>query len=257
MIVTDTLPCTSCGSLMVEVDSTLVCVICRPRRAPLTHDAQGKPLYVATWNSRCEIHNTNVQDGGSCPRCLIDQPRGKVSMKVIGITGRKRHGKDSIGNYLERQFDYTPFAFAGALKDAAQVIFGLTQAQLYGTTEEKEAIDPRWGKSSREILQLLGTEVGRAIHPEVWVRSAFVRAEMFRHGRIVITDVRFPNEADAVRARGGMVIKVIRPGMDSSDTHASEAGVDAIVPDAVVMNDGTLEQLYERVDLVIWPWLAE
>lgn len=73
MIVTDSQPCTSCGSIMVSDGSALHCVICAPRRAPLTHDAQGKALYVDTWEGRCEVHDTNVRAGGSCPRCLIEQ----------------------------------------------------------------------------------------------------------------------------------------------------------------------------------------
>jgi hypothetical protein len=219
----------------------------RPTR--LEHDAQGKPLYVRAWNQHCATHAVNYPDGGTCSRCAIEARR-EPSMQplVIGITGRKRHGKDSVGLWLARQYGYQPLSFAGTLKEAAALIFGLTFEQLHGDTADKERTDPRWGKSSREILQLLGTEVGRAIHPEVWIRSAFLHAEKAGYERVVITDVRFPNEAEAVRARGGKVIKVVRPSLVTTDQHASEAGVDDITPDVEFLNDGTMDDLRSKVD---------
>lgn len=163
---------------------------------------------------------------------------------LIGITGRKGHGKDSVGAAL-RGVGFTTVAFADPLKDALKVALGFTEEQVRGSNEAKEAVDPRYGVSPRHAMQTLGTEWGRRyICEDVWVQAAFARVEAVR-GHVAITDVRFPNEAEAVRARGGVVWKVYRPGWGSGqhENHASELDVEKIVPDVELRNDGTLNDL--------------
>lgn len=63
---------------------------------------------------------------------------------------------------------------------------------------------------------------------------------------LVVTDVRFPNEAEAIQREGGIVIRVLRPGM-GGDAHASETSVDLINPNFVIINDGTFDTLRSRV----------
>lgn len=186
-------------------------------------------------------------------------------MKLIALTGKKRSGKDTIAARLDFHF-WQPVAFADKLKEAAQLIFDLKYEQVNGTTEEKETIDPRWGKSGRQICQLIGSEVGRTIHSEVWIRSAFIHAEKAGYEKVIITDCRFLNEADAVRTRGGIIIKVERPGLVSTDTHISELEIDKIIPDILLINDGTIEDLWRKVDMLlpfieddddtVWPLIA-
>lgn len=89
---------------------------------------------------------------------------------IIGICGRKRHGKDSVGHVLRLNHGYRTTAFADAVKRVAMDVYGLSWDQCYGDGPEKEAVDPRWGLSPRVIMQRIGTEVGRSIHPDTWVR---------------------------------------------------------------------------------------
>jgi len=195
----------------------------------------------------------------------------KVPPIIIGICGRKRHGKDSVGRILRENFGFRTTAFADPVKRVAMDVYGLSWDQCYGDGPEKEALDPRWGLSPRAIMQLLGTEVGRSIHTDTWIKhtldnvlsaadgEGFVERDDVgrRFNRIpptvastlwAVTDVRFPNEAEAIRAVGGTVLKVVRPSLGvPTDEHPSETSVDLVVADHTVANDGTLGDLRDRV----------
>ena len=197
---------------------------------------------------------------------------------IVGVSGKKRHGKDTVGQTLNMSRGFMQTAFADPLKIMAMDLFWLTYDQCYGgvgldgKVVDRELVDPRWGLSPRQILQLLGTEVGRNVHTEVWVRNtlkhiedAFAGREVNFHyqslrtfrpvtfnkghaARWCITDCRFPNEAEAVKAAGGIVVKVHRPGLgESGDSHASETSVDLVEEDHLLINDGTLEDLQAQV----------
>lgn len=165
---------------------------------------------------------------------------------IVGILGKKGHGKDTVGGFL-KAYGFETVSFAQPLKRAAKIIFGLTESQVNGSIEEKEAVDPAWGKSPRELLQLLGTEVGRSIDSEVWIKSCFNKLDPNK--RWAITDVRFPNEAAAIKERGGIIIKVVRDGFDSGsrNEHASESQIDQIPCDYLLTNYGSLDDLRSQV----------
>lgn len=97
----------------------------------------------------------------------------------------------------------------------------------------------------RRLLQRLGTEGGRNILGEnIWVDTAFARAQ---GDKIVVTDVRFPNEAEGIRTRGGRVVRVERPGTGPRNQHPSETSLVDYEFDATILNDGTIEDLHARV----------
>jgi len=195
-----------------------------------------------------------------------------TTTNLIGICGRKRHGKDSVGRILRAHHGYRLTAFADAVKRVAMDVYGLSWEQCYGDGPEKEAVDPRWGLSPRVIMQRIGTEVGRSIHPDTWVkhtldnvRSAsegegFIEREdtwqrfatvprAVAHHFWAVTDVRFPNEADAIRAAGGTIVKVVRPSLGTpTDEHPSETSVDLVREDVLISNDGTLVELRAQVE---------
>ncbi len=198
-----------------------------------------------------------------------------MTLKLIGICGRKRHGKDSVGRILRNHHNYRLTAFADAVKRVAMDVYGLSWDQCYGDGPEKEADDPRWNLSPRVIMQRIGTEVGRSIHPDTWVRhtldnvrhaaegGGFVERDdawmkfvtvpsPVVHTAWAVTDVRFPNEADAIRAAGGAVVKVVRPSLGTpTDEHPSETSVDLVREDVLIVNDGTLDVLADRVDRAV------
>ncbi len=100
----------------------------------------------------------------------------------------------------------------------------------------------------RFAMQTLGTQWGRHCYDDVWIDLAMRRVEQAGDTDIVvISDVRFLNEAQAIRDAGGVIWSVYRPEIESSDSHRSETESDMIKPDIVINNNGTLDQLREAV----------
>ena len=170
---------------------------------------------------------------------------------LIGVIGRKQHGKDTIGDHLASA-GFKKIAFANRVKSVTVRLFpGLSHAQLYGPNELKEAVDVNIGVSPRWLLQKVGTEIGRNGHldtleclgvssekvalalqefgvttgPTAWIDSLLPARSS---GKYVITDTRFPNEAQFTLDKGGLVLKVVRPGYDTGhhNDHPSETDVD-------------------------------
>lgn len=114
-------------------------------------------------------------------------------------------------------------------------------------TENKEKEIPLFGRSLRYIMQTLGTEWGRElIHPDIWVRLA--EAALFERGeRMIISDVRFDNEAEFVRSKGGVILHVDRILAPKVEAHASEIGIRQSPMDMYVLNDRTIDQLYDQL----------
>ena len=163
---------------------------------------------------------------------------------IIGITGTKGAGKDALASSLIRMgwkhhVDVRRVAFADKLKEVCADLFGLTYLQLHGDMASKEAVDARWGMSAREILQKMGTEVGRSVHPDVWIRYVMRQIEKAPDAIWVISDVRFENEAAAVRDAGGIIVRIERPSQGSAEFagHASEVEGSRIAANHTIMND--------------------
>lgn len=180
---------------------------------------------------------------------------------VIGVTGRKRSGKDTVGKYLIDNYGFVRVAYADALKEACKIIFGFSDEQVYGD-DLKEVEDEYWKHSPREVLQKVGTELFRERLPQVctnmsndiWIRSVDRQIQNLRkqgYTRFVITDVRFPNELDFIAKYNGKSWKVQRPSIivdPSIPVHASEAMIDEFKCDTVFVNDGSLQDLYQTVE---------
>lgn len=175
---------------------------------------------------------------------------------IIGIGYKKGVGKDTVANRLVDKHGFTRMSFADPLKEACRVIFHFTEAQLYG--DKKEVVDPRWGKTPRQILQMMGTDAVRnIIDKDVWIKSLkikienLVRANPGKQLRIAVPDVRFPNEADAIHSmEGGEVWKVDRvlPTNEFS-YHASEVALDPYKNwSAILNNRGSMADLYKLAD---------
>ena len=127
---------------------------------------------------------------------------------IVGLCGKKRAGKDTIGNYLVQKHGFYRLAFADPLKVACQEIFGLSHDQTWG--DEKDTIDPYWKHSPRELFQTIGTDLLRKnmstycpnITENIWIKSMDRKIQMLikkGYQKFVITDVRFPDEFDYVK----------------------------------------------------------
>lgn len=170
---------------------------------------------------------------------------------LIGIAGPARSGKDTVAEYLVKEFGYERFGMADPLKDGLLIMLrhvGVTWEHLWG--ERKEEVIPALGKSVRQMLQSLGTEWGRQlVHPDLWIKITEARVKDWS-GR-VISDVRFENEAAMVR-RHGVLMHIERPDCAQVAAHKSEDGVKREPGDLVITNDGTVEDLQISVWLTLF-----
>lgn len=189
-------------------------------------------------------------------RKVIEQPA--PNRTIVCLTGKAGAGKDEVAGVLYREFDFARIALADPIKDFAAKMFGFSSEQLWGPSAMRNEVSPRWGLTPRHVLQVLGTEIGRQIHPEVWLRYCWERATAMvfepNCSGVVVTDVRFANELDFFKARGAKLVKIVRPGQEKLEgeagAHVSELEQDAMsdgVFDAVVTNAGTLDELHHQV----------
>lgn len=179
-------------------------------------------------------------------------------MRIIGLAGRKRSGKDTVGKHICAEYGFMVESFARPLKESIRVIYGWTSDHTDG--ELKEVTCPYWQVTPRAVMQQLGTEIGRQLDRDLWRKSLERRLmNVMQHEDensipvgVVITDVRFPNEADGIRDLGGEVWRVVRPSLgQQTDFHPSETSLDRYRFDNEVVNDGSLEDLYAKVRVLL------
>lgn len=173
-------------------------------------------------------------------------------MKLLGIAGPARSGKDTIGNYLKDTKHFVGLAYATPMKSMISTLLNVS-VEWIEAEENKECPVPGLNYSPRELLQTLGTDWGRNILGEdFWVdivwRQVTALIESDNRESIVITDVRIENEATRIRLAGGVICHVARPNCVQVNKHASEAGIKIQPTDFSVNNNGTFIHLYHQVD---------
>lgn len=176
---------------------------------------------------------------------------------IIGLSGYARAGKDEAAKVLVNEYGFTRVAFADKLREVLYQLNPIvalwdTQDEIkpdlkhyltvqsiidkYGWDGYKET---RFGEEVRRLLQRLGTEAGRlTLWDSIWVDAAFAGLET---KNIVVTDCRFPNEADAILDREGEVWRITRRGVGPANNHPSETSLDDWEFDRMIGNNGTLE----------------
>ncbi len=170
---------------------------------------------------------------------------------LVAICGLKGSGKSTLAERLALSLPAARVRFAGPLKDMLYT-FGLTHEEIEGSLKEEPSAK-LCGKTPRHAMLTLGTEWGRdLIGPDVWVRAWRRKAaDLINSGcNVLAEDLRFPNEYEAVRLAGGVVIRVERPGVAQA-AHESEAHALSFEADIVFTNDHTLDDLRLRADTVI------
>ena len=180
-------------------------------------------------------------------------------MRIYGLMGKKKAGKDLFCTIAQKNLFMTPmapeihrYAFADALKEFAIDYLGVPQEACFGTQEQKLKVIGKFGDflnpaqfeeysadqemTGRLLLQLVGTEIFRRnFKSTIWIDLVLRRiqkaSECVVHGReniAIITDARFKNEFDAIKSAGGKMIRLFRHTDDVKDQHASEKEMDTI-----------------------------
>lgn len=182
-------------------------------------------------------------------------------MILVGFSGYGYSGKDSCGEALIKRRTFTRAAFADEVRTACLLLDPLVRVpdtdKIVPLTDYLRMVcgnDWNLAKKNpevRRLLQRMGTELGRQFFGEdIWIRMLSSRIEGLP--AVAITDVRFWNEADWIKAQGGIVIRVHRPGtgpilMPNGKPHYSEVALDGYNFNGMVVNDRTLEDLEETV----------
>lgn len=207
---------------------------------------------------------------------------------IIGICGLIGSGKDTVADYLVNVHGFRRESFAGTLKDAVAAVFGWDRTLLEGRTrasrEWREQRDEWWSHrlgqeiTPRWVLQYWGTEVmRRGFHDDIWIASIENKIRNSRDN-VVLSDCRFPNEIASIRNAGGLIIRtcrgpdpewfhaaeVVNRGptlnlswasnrsvLDTFKVHASETAWVGTDFDHILDNNGTMDQLYAQVDLIV------
>jgi hypothetical protein len=174
---------------------------------------------------------------------------------VIGIAGRRGHGKDTSAQALT---GFENVKFAGPIKAMARAFFsyvGMDAATIDRVVDGDMKETPLaclGDKTSRYLQQVIGTEMGRdLIWDRIWINAAKMRAAQFP--KVAITDLRFPNEGVAITEEmGGVTMRVRNPRITVvTGEHSSEDLVDTLPVQFDILNDGTIEDLHEKVRAVL------
>lgn len=173
---------------------------------------------------------------------------------VIGVNGRAQHGKDTIVQILHDLYGYERVAFADILKNVAYnskaeipTVFGHERIDKLVDAIGWE--DAKKNQYVREFLQGLGVAGRLYLAEDVWVAAAYHNAPKGK--LLAISDMRFPNEFQSVKDRGGITIRVTRPGIPSVNEHISETALDNHAFDYYLTNDETVADLAQQVIEVV------
>lgn len=202
---------------------------------------------------------------------------------IVGICGEAGVGKDTAAEFIAKEFGFATVAFADKVKRILGELFGFQYEHLWGPSAGRAVPYPEYhGLTARRALQTLGTDWGRECYPDVWVEYAMRVATQLTtgHGQrysrqtgveercpwppstgpsypgVVIPDVRFPNEAEAIVRAGGAVLRLYRPTSPTGAwaEHISERAAREISQATfaqTIVNNGSLEDLREQTCAVV------
>jgi len=161
-----------------------------------------------------------------------------MTPKIIGLAGRARSGKDTVATLFGRT--HRIVRFAQPIKEAVKALYGWSDIAV--ETEIKDFVDPHWGVSPRSAMQHVAQTTRLFVANDFFVRRLF---DSWEGDAIVIPDVRYKHEVDAIHARGGITIKITREGIKKHDI---EFTVDELETTYQILNNGSLDDLRRQVD---------
>lgn len=207
---------------------------------------------------------------------------------IIGLSGYARSGKDTVATMIQDLTavnNISPWVvkrFAGKLKLVASILTGVDAEKFEYQSFKDEELGEEWntwaykGRNEgthvlphftgepylkrmtvREFLQRLGTDAVRnGLHDNAWVNALMAdyrpsKMSEYNPSKWIITDVRFENEAKAIKDRGGVVIRINRTGIGPVNSHISETALNGWDFDYIIENNGTVQDLKSTVKILL------
>ena len=169
----------------------------------------------------------------------------KTSYNVIGLTGYAQSGKDTLASILVEKYGYSRVAFADKIRDFLYGINPMVACSPTGYLRDLVNL-VGWDKAKQEpqvrrLLQDLGISARELIDENIWVTTAL--KHVGKDERVVVTDVRFENEAMMIKLMGGQLWRVRRPGVEAVNSHVSETQLDGYKVDQIFVNSGSIQDL--------------
>lgn len=209
------------------------------------------PNWQRSKGASLEVH---VAEALGLPIFVLKDDVLKPRVTVLGLSGWARSGKDTIADNLVENHGYIKVSFAAPMKEAMYRLNPRITVNEMTNTALRVAVDVYGWEGLKErspdirgLLQRFGTEVGREMFGEdFWVDYAL--SNIPDGSKAVISDVRYPNEANAIRALGGKVYRVERNGVLPANEHPSETALDGYEFDGKIDNNSTIERLHKVVE---------
>lgn len=189
---------------------------------------------------------------------------------LIGVTGVAQSGKTTLGKLIVERNGFQHHNFADTMRDFLCAVNPIIEEQVIQIDHETEKVEVSvirvkdivgeigWEGAKveypevRQLMQRLGTEAGRNLFGEnFWVDQLFLRHSP---NNLVITDVRFPNEAQAIKNRGGIIVRIKRDGYEPVNGHISETAYTD--QDFILYNNGTPDELYKHFTTKLYKFLT-
>jgi len=189
--------------------------------------------------------------------------------KIYAVTGRARSGKDTVADYIAFKLNCNKYALATPLKDLVCSMLNISMEQLDKYKNEKwelsaeESIDfndvdivcgiDSLNVSFRSILQKCGDEMKAFFGIDCFMKKLHMKMLEEQNDCSVISDVRLLEEQKWLAANTNPVfIKIVRDTEDDKDSgHRTESEVDSLGYDILISNNGTIDELYEKIDKII------
>lgn len=207
-------------------------------------------------------------------------------VKLIGLSGKKGSGKDTtaaliqILDYLknestllfndenemfrylqgmiERHHKYNTLSdwqnvkFASLVKEMCGALCGVsTQLYEYEILKNQPAFTNGVPFTHREVLQAVGEGMRKLLHEQIWIDALFNK--FTPSSKWIVSDCRYVNEAEYIRSKGGILIRINNPNTESKDKHVSEIELDSYQDwDYIINNNGTVQDLAQKVNLLLF-----
>ncbi len=169
----------------------------------------------------------------------------KNAYNTIGLIGYSQAGKDTVASILVERYGYTRVAFADKIREFLYDLNPMVACSPTGYLQDLVNLvgwdDAKQEPQVRKLLQNLGNSARKTIDENVWVTLALGNIDT--NQRVVITDVRFENEAMMIKLMGGQLWRVKRLGIGPVNDHVSESELEGYKVNQIFVNNGTLKDL--------------